>query len=1109
MLSTRSCQFVFPLIFCLIKIQCESESNETESRGVYLSNLTVTVNSSTTDEDNLEVDIYTLSPEPPAAASQSVNPVQRVFRAKVVSIFVNGPHRAFDCDYKFTKPAIDIAIEKVNQIYQSHINFDIVHRTGYNDCELNFAGAYAAEEHLGKGHVSLFVGPVCPLALDSVARLASYWNVPICSVGGLSSQFDSKSAFATLIRLSVTTKGIAGAFVGLLRHYDWHHIHILTDSRYPIIGLIKDTLLESLVHEGQDEYTVNFEDFNFKKDEDNYDDLLVRASQSARVLSMGDTVRNILIAAHGLNMVSGDYVFISVELFKSPQLFGDFSWLRSNDPRNKEAKEAYESLMVLSLKMPQRPQYTRFKSEVAERTRKEFDIVINPNDVNEAIAEFHDCILMHAWALNRSLAAHGDPRDGQATIRHLWNRTFTSGVHGNTYINDEGDREAEYAWSDFDHLSSAMFPVAYYMETNDTIKMVATPHWPMNGGPPADVPSCGFQGELCASQWIAQRFIITSLIIVVLIVITFPVIYCVHKKLEQQTDLHSDWWRLEFDKLQFVDLTRTASCNASATSQEVGDFSPARFLDISEQHEDGLRDTKATSQAFLAEIGPRTCNTFNKLRNQADAAIHNSKSLRIANYSNMKVAVKTLKLTKLPINKQALLELKQMRSLTHENLIRLIGLCGEEPNFYMITELCARGNLQDLLLNDTFPLDWSFRYSIINDIVEGVNFIHSSAIGCHGRLMSTNCLIDSRFVVKLCGFGLGFIRRNLVKDDHLSSGLLWTAPEHLRAKCSDGSPKGDVYSFAMILREITTRSEPFDCEPLLFNASSMTTARTSLSPDEILNLIRMGLDPPFRPFLPQASEDISPEILDLTAKCWRENPDERPSFPAIRVLLKSLTKSFGGRNLLDNLLHRMERYTDNLEQVVHEKTSALIEEKRKCDRLLNELLPKCVVEQLKSGQHVAPEQFDCVTVCFTDIVGFTRIAAQCSPIEVVNLLNLLYTYFDTTIAGYDVYKVETIGDAYMVVSGAPVRNGSAHVREVARLCLALVGKIKNFRARHLPDLNLQLRIGMHSGPCAAGVVGTKMPRYCLFGDTVNTASRMESHGQGEPLVNYSYWKRIS
>ncbi|XP_071476883.1 uncharacterized protein [Diadema antillarum] len=177
-----------------------------------------------------------------------------------------------------------------------------------------------------------------------------------------------------------------------------------------------------------------------------------------------------------------------------------------------------------------------------------------------------------------------------------------------------------------------------------------------------------------------------------------------------------------------------------------------------------------------------------------------------------------------------------------------------------------------------------------------------------------------------------------------------------------------------------------------------------------------------------------------------------------------------------------------------EKTRELAKEKKRSDSLLYRMLPRTVAQQLKLNMSVPAENFDSVTIYFSDIVGFTQLSARSSPLDIVTFLNLLYQFFDSCIEKYDVYKVETIGDAYMVVSGVPVRNGNKHAAEIASLALDMIQGVHTFRIPHLSEERILLRIGAHTGPCAAGVVGSKMPRYCLFGDTVNTASRMESHG---------------
>ncbi|XP_063441267.1 uncharacterized protein LOC134721909 [Mytilus trossulus] len=181
---------------------------------------------------------------------------------------------------------------------------------------------------------------------------------------------------------------------------------------------------------------------------------------------------------------------------------------------------------------------------------------------------------------------------------------------------------------------------------------------------------------------------------------------------------------------------------------------------------------------------------------------------------------------------------------------------------------------------------------------------------------------------------------------------------------------------------------------------------------------------------------------------------------------------------------------------VKRKSDELAQEKRKTDNLLYQMLPKKIANILKTGNTSDAEHFNDVTIYFSDIVGFTTIGVQSQPLDIVNLLNDLYSLFDECIDKYDVYKVETIGDAYMVASGVPTPNGGNHAPEIASMALRIRQEVNGYTIPHMPGRTLQIRIGVHSGPCVAGVVGTKMPRYCLFGDTVNTASRMESSGMG-------------
>ncbi|XP_060767525.1 guanylate cyclase soluble subunit beta-2 [Neoarius graeffei] len=167
-------------------------------------------------------------------------------------------------------------------------------------------------------------------------------------------------------------------------------------------------------------------------------------------------------------------------------------------------------------------------------------------------------------------------------------------------------------------------------------------------------------------------------------------------------------------------------------------------------------------------------------------------------------------------------------------------------------------------------------------------------------------------------------------------------------------------------------------------------------------------------------------------------------------------------------------------------------EKKKTETLLYAMLPQHVANQLKEGKKVEAGDFKVCTILFSDVVTFTNICAACEPIQIVNMLNAMYSKFDHLTNVHNVYKVETIGDAYMVVGGVPIPKDT-HAERVANFALGMRLAAREVN-NPITGQPIQIRVGLHTGPVLAGVVGEKMPRYCLFGDTVNTASRMESHG---------------
>ncbi len=197
-----------------------------------------------------------------------------------------------------------------------------------------------------------------------------------------------------------------------------------------------------------------------------------------------------------------------------------------------------------------------------------------------------------------------------------------------------------------------------------------------------------------------------------------------------------------------------------------------------------------------------------------------------------------------------------------------------------------------------------------------------------------------------------------------------------------------------------------------------------------------------------------------------------------------LLSSTVGGYLLESLWRR--NYLQNLK--IEEQQKLLVQEQEKSEKLLLNTLPENIAERLKNQEEPIADYHVNVSVLFADIVNFTPLSQQLSAEEVVNFLNETFSIFDSLVDKYQLEKIKTIGDAYMVVAGIPPGERNP-TRDIMDFAMDIMREVKLFK-----DRDIKLRIGIHTGPVVAGVIGKKKFLFDLWGDTVNTASRMETYG---------------
>uniref|UniRef100_A0A9J7ZHA2 Atrial natriuretic peptide receptor 2 n=1 Tax=Cyprinus carpio carpio TaxID=630221 RepID=A0A9J7ZHA2_CYPCA len=890
-------------------------------------------------------------------------------------------------------PAIRMAQEKIHKsgILRGHtinlLNFSTEDSSG--SCSENEAQIIAVDTKL-YNKPDAFIGPGCTYSVASVGRFASHWKLPLITAGGPAYGFEKSEEFKTIVRTGPTTRKL-GDFVNYLHgHFNWSSravmiFHDLKQDDRPHYFL-SEGIYMVLREENITVVALPYED----PQSFNYKDIITFIKDNGRIVYICgplQTFFQIMKLFEDEVKNPEDYAIFYLDVF-AESLSGDvpMPWKGSAIQWNDPIK-LFQSVFIVTYREPDSPEYTAFRKELHKRAMQDFNVKLEPSMMDFIAGCFHDGFMLYAKALSEALADNVSQNDGINITLRMQNRRIW-GVTGLVSTDQNNARDTDFSLWGMTNLKTGQYAVSRMsFGIKRSLLLPNKNHLPVLG-----IVAVG-----------------SGLALIIFGISSF----LIYRKLKLEKELAGMLWRIRWEELQFE--------------------SPNKY------------HKRAGSRLTLSQRG----SSYGSL-----ITAHGKYQLfaKTGYFKGNLVAIKHVNKKRIELTRQVLFELKHMRDVQFNHLTRFIGACIDPPNICIVTEYCPRGSLQDILENESINLDWMFRYSLINDIVKGMNYLHNSYIGSHGNLKSSNCVVDSRFVLKITDYGLASFRSSCENEDShaLYAKKLWTAPELLiyDRHPPQGTQKGDVYSFGIILQEIALRNGPFYVEGM------------DLSPKEIIQKVRNGQKPYFRPTTDNSRH--CEELTILMEGCWAEDSAERPDFSHIKIFIAKFNKE-GSTSILNNLLSRMEQYANNLENLVEERTQAYLEEKRKAENLLYQILPHSVAEQLKRGETVQAEAFDSVTIYFSDIVGFTSMSAESTPLQVVTLLNDLYTCFDAIIDNFDVYKVETIGDAYMVVSGLPVRNGKLHAREIASMSLALLEQVKTFKIRHRPNDQLRLRIGIHTG----------------------------------------------
>ncbi|XP_054898851.1 guanylate cyclase 2G isoform X4 [Poeciliopsis prolifica] len=808
--------------------------------------------------------------------------------------------------------AIQIAVEKVNNnpSFLGNYSLDFV----YKDTDCN------PKESLGgfiqqvwRENVTALFGPACPEEAEVTGLIASTWHIPMFGYVSQSSKLEDGEMYDSYIKIMPPFKRSAEVLVKALEFFGWSHVAMIGGGLKTNTWDKVDALWETVENPLRRHFKLTAElKFDTSNPELLYQNIkyISTVARVIVVLTNREDSLALLLEAERQGLMNGDYVFFLMQDFE------DNWWKTALSSRVKQDEtKAFDMTFVIGQKSYEGYEYYDFFSQVFQRLKGHpfWSNLSSENEVSPYSAYLHDAVLLYVIGLKEVLKEGKDPHDGRQLLEKLKIRDKIRfhGASGLVHFDEEGERCMDYSIYDLQRVEGGnMFvPILNFESQTKSVRptsMFASVIWP-KGKPPSDIPECGFNDELC--EWLTNEIALLA------VLVTFPLIGVVAvlwigvlmlQKFQLQTRLDdSNWWIINYSDITII---REPSGNQGVS-----------------QSSTGSRSGSSSCQSAFSSL------SYNLRDKTGREHIYTTIGL----YQGNQVAIKYMKN---PINcnfqkPSVIAEFNLMKEMKHENLVQFFGVCIEPPNICLVIQYCKKGSLKDIFGSSDVDLEWMFKLSFAYDIVNGMDFIHNSTLKFHGNLKPSTCLVDSRLQIKLSGFGLWEFKyggKNKLgpTENPDYEDLYWTAPELLRQiglPCN-GTPKGDVFSFAIIMWE------------LMYNSKGGPYQDINLDPKDII----MQLRTPFQgePLRPMLCDQLCDEKVNALLKaCWSENPDHRPPFGSIRRRLKDISPE-SHANILDNMVDKLEKYANHLEEVVEERTNQLTAEKARADKLLSSMLPK-------------------------------------------------------------------------------------------------------------------------------------------------------------------------